>query len=579
MKKNFISVSFLFSLFFAPYSAYAAWPVFDAPQFGKQIIQLSTEIITKGATLATQINTWSLSLKFTVLDPLGNAMIAISLLKQQTNTMNLVTGALGTDQLLVSNPEQWIKNKGLGVINISLGDINKQPGLYGDSLFSNIVSSFKSSNRDLGATLNIINTSSVPGIVQKNICGDASLLQIARNDVMKSDGTFDPAELAARRQELWNSLCVGNPADPNNLQLAQRLNKVNSQRPDIGGWDSILAVSSGDNSYTKGVQATLAISKKVDETRSAAKDDLARGGGIASPRGNCAPSDRVTTAPNSDPVLNISDALCRVTTFANTGSAVNSAFQASINAPMDRLINSFGSGIIGSLSALLSARNTIGMLSNAFSGIAGSGGSGSNSATTVSASSTPVEDLRDNPDGRKIVSAPTTRRLTAYSESLDKFEAADNGIRMEVSLAQGTAGQIRTCYERLMTDFSVNEQYPGIGEAISYASSRMQSMDKLLSKTAQDAFTLAAARKLVMETQTKIDQSNSSEEISNLYEAFEEKVGDGTLPSDSAAAEREGDYQTLKGDNQVDSMEGGTAYRLQAQCTTIRQQLTPREQS
>lgn len=159
----------------------------NCSQVAFQIPQFAKEIINTGANLLAQVDTWSMKLKVLVLDPLGNAMIAVTLHKQQSNTINLVTGSLGGNSLLVSNPEQWVKNKGLDVVRISLSDLSQQNGPYTDSLMNSVVGTFKSSNTSLQATLGNINSSSIPNLVQNNLCGDASLTQVAKNDVMKTD--------------------------------------------------------------------------------------------------------------------------------------------------------------------------------------------------------------------------------------------------------------------------------------------------------------------------------------------------------------------------------------------------------
>lgn len=536
--------------------------VFDPAQFSKQVIQLATEIVTKGATLATQVNTWNTTYKLTILDPLANAMIAVTLIKQQSDTINLVTGSLGGgNPLLKDNPEQWIKNQGLSVVRISLGDLSQQQGPYTDSLFKSAVDAFKPMNISLQTTLSNINSSSVPTTVQKSLCADAQLTEVARNDVMKSDGTFDQTELATRKREIYNSLCIGNPSS--NPQLAQKLTQVGTQRPDIAGWDTWLAVTSGENEYNKSVRGILAIDASVEERRKQKEAELNRGGGLASPS-KC--TETAQFAPNGDPFANIADAACRMQSLTNTGGAVNSAFQSAINAPMERLINSFGSGILSTLSTLLSARNTLGMLSNAFSNTAAGGGN-------------PNSDLANNQENKSSLTNPILRRLSTYSSSLTKLEEANAGIRTEIITTQNIAQEIVGCYEALMEDFGINEQYPGVSGALSYSSNRKQIATRLSNSLQSDSFAIAAARSFISDMEARMAASNSSGEINDLFSSFEAKVADEIFPSDSAGSLRQAEYQTLKGENQVEVMEGGDAYQFRAQCATIRQQLTPREQA
>jgi hypothetical protein len=575
--KRFITLSLLTALytFSLSQSAYAIF-CSNCSQFVTQIPQYATELITKGATFGTQINTFLTQNKLLVLDPIANGLIAASVLKQQSQTINLVTGALGGgDALLQINPEKWIKDQGLNVVQVSLSDITGQKGIYSDSLFSSVVSSFKASNSPLETTLASLGGSTIPKTVQTNLCSDDALTRVAKNDVMRNDGTFDAAALAERKRTIYNSLCVGNPAT--DKQLATRLQQVSSQRPDIGGWDTWLAITNGDNAYNKSVQATLVISKAAEEKKAAAKDDLSRGGGVVSPR-KCDPGQQVQKAPNGDPVLNISDALCRATTLTNTGSAVSASFQSALNAPLERLLGSFGSGILSTLSSLLSARNSIALLTNAFGGATGgSSGGGTNTSVTVTSSSTPTQDLVNNPEGKKALTDPTLLRIDTYLTYLDKLAQQDSNLLAEVAIAETAAASIQGCYERLMEDFNIDRQYPGIDEAFSYRTNRVEALASFRTMVGNDTAAIASARTFIAETKTKINASNSSDEIGALYDAFEAKIANGTFPTDSAHFQREAEYQTLRGENQIEELEGGTSFRLRGQCTQIRQQLTPRE--
>jgi hypothetical protein len=553
----------------------------NCSQFLTQIPQYATELITKGATFATQINTLAVSYKLTILDPIANGLITVSLLKQQANTLNLVTGALGGGSaLLQADPEKWIKNQGLNVVQVSLSDLNQQKGVYGNSLFSSVVSSFKASNNPLQTTLANLGGSSIPSTVQSNLCSDATLTKTATNDVNQNgtygtDSTsqaFKQAAITKRKQEIYSSLCTGNPLTDS--QLATRLQQVNSQRPDIGGWDAWLSLTGGDNAYNKGVQATLAISKAVDEKTAAAKDDLNRGGGIVSPR-QCASGQQVQNAPNGDPVLNISDALCRGFSLTNTGSAVNAAFQTSLNSGFARLTASFGSGILGTLSALLSARNTIGMLSNAFGTATGGSAGGTNTTTTTSSNTTPTADLTGNADAKSTITTPALARLTSYSSSLTKLEQADNNLLSEISIAEGMADEIKGCFQKLRSDFTLDDGDSRVSAGQTYYQARINSINSYRSTVAEDQNIIAAARTAVADLKTLLANSNSSQEIQDAYQSFEDKVSSGTYPTDTAGDARQGDYITLQGENQVATIEGGTVYNLRGQCTQTRQQLTP----
>ncbi|MEZ0208621.1 MAG: hypothetical protein ACAH17_00385 [Candidatus Paceibacterota bacterium] len=578
-----ISLSIVFALLLSVggvYRANAQWIVFDPAAQGTRFVQLAKEIITAGATLATQVNTFLVQNKVTVLDPIANGLIAASLLKQQSNTINLVTGALGGGApLLKADPEQWIKNQGLNVVQVSLSDLAGQSGIYSDSLFSSVVSTFKDANNPLQTTLANLGVSSIPTTVQSNLCSDDMLTRVATNDVDQNGTTYGgdvgqrarQSAIVIRKREIYNSLCVGNPST--NAQLASKLQQVNAQRPDIGGWDAWLSLTGGDNAYSQGVRATLAISKAADEKKTLAKDELNSNGGIASPR-QCASGQEVQRAPNGDTLPNISDALCRTFSLTNTGSAVSAAFQTSLNAPMERLLNSFGSGVLSTLSTLLSARNTISTLSNAFGSTGGSSG-GSNTTVTTSSNGAPVQDLANDPEAKTGLTSPAISRLDRYSLSLNKLALADNNLLSEVAVAESYANEIKSCYQRVKDDFTLSQNDGRVSPGLTYYETRMLALASYRSAVEQDQIAITAARTTITNTRTILTTSNSTQEIDDAYSAFEEKISNGTLPSDSAGDVRSGDYITLQGENQVANLQGGSVYSLRSQCSEIRRQLTP----
>ncbi len=540
----------------------------NCSQVALQVPQFAKEIINTGANVLSQINTYAPYLKI-ITDPIQNALIVVTILKQQSNTLNLVTGALGGQALLQSNPEQWIKNQGLNSVRINLNDITASNGIYSGSLLNNLVTTYRAGS-NITTQLQSLSNSSVPTLVQNNLCKDANLTAVAKNDVMKSDGTFDPGELSKRKTELYTKLCTGNPAS--NLALGRQLNEINKQRPDIGGWDTWLATVNGDNEYAKSVQASLVVAADKEAKEAGAKDDLNRGGGIVSPS-VCKDAAAENDALGLAGVANLP---CRMRELTNSSGAVSSAFQQAINAPLERLTNSFGGGILGSLSSLLATAATI---KNAFGGlnIGGGSGGGSNISRITAASSTPDQDLAGKPDDKKALVDPMVSRIDTYASHLDALEQAGNNLLMEVAIAENAATTIKNCFQKLIDDFSIATTSSEVQEGFSYRDSKLASLAAFRATVVQDKVAISEARTFVTETKTKIETSSSSEEIGALYNAFEAKITNKSIPSDSAHFERDSSYQSLKGDNQLDALDSGIVFRLNGQCTETRQRRTPRE--
>lgn len=541
--------------------------VFDPAAQGTRVIQLAKEVITGASTYATQINTFLQTNKLLVLDPIANGLIAASLLSQQKGTINLVTGGLGGSQpLLQSNPEQWIQNQGLNAVRVSLGDINNQGGIFSSSLLSSLIGTYKNSN-NLTTQLQVLTKSSIPTLTQNSLCKDANLTAIAKNDVTKSDGTFNPTDLAKRKSDIYNALCRGNPQT--DIALANRLLQVNSQRPDIAGWDSWLAITGGDNAYTKATQAQILVEQDRQKKEAAAQADLNRGGGIISP------SKCTQTVSGADllGIGTIANLPCKVSVITNSSAAVASNYSQALNAPIQKLIGAQGSGILGTLSTLLAAKNTFDMLSNAFGGV--SGGS-TNTSNTTNTNTATTQDLLNNPTGKSAISDPIFARLDAYASSTKDLQKSDSDLQSQLNIAQGSLATMRGCFQKIVDDFSLDPTDGRVANAFSYYGTKSAELASYGSTITQDQNQIDLANSTMTQLKSKIQSSNSTKEISDAYDAFEAKIGK-TLPGDSAGIMRQKDVFDLQGYNQSATTEGGDLFNLNAQCTQVRQQLTPRD--
>lgn len=541
--------------------SYAQYVVFDPTQYATQIPQYAKDIITSAASYANQINTFYLKYKASVLDPLANALIVITLLNQQTATANLVTGALGGNALLKDNPEQWIKNQGLNSVRISLGDISAKNGTYSNSLFGNIVDTYRTSS-SLKNTLEGLSNSSIPSIVQTNVCKDASLTNIARNDVTKADGSFDPTELKNRKQDLFNSLCVGNPTI--NINLGKKLEEVGKQRPDIAGQDTFLAIISGDNAYNRAVKAQLAIAEDVGKKTKAAEADLTKGGGIASPT-KCADTPvGGPTGATAEGALNIGNVLCRNQVLTGVGSTISSAYQQAINAPIQKLVASFGDGILGSLTTLFTTWNSVKQLSNAFSSLTNdaSGTSGGSTGASVGVG-------LNNATLVPIIT-PIDRQLTSTLTELTNLEKTHASLLSQVQSQESYASTTKSCFQALIKDSIIAESDARAVAASTYFTRKTTEGASTRASISQEIISIGQVRTLITDTRTKLSQATSSDAVSTAFATYNEKVLTQNLIGASAAAAREGEIASYQGNNMIDRMLGGEGYTLNTQCKDIR---------
>ncbi len=555
MKHFFITSAFFFTVLFSTVqTTHAQYVVFDPQAEITRYLQLAEDFISAASAVATEFYAYTGFLQDTVLDPLGNGLIALAQIQQQTNTINLITGSLGGNSLLVQNPEQWVQNKGLNSVRVNIGDISQQNGTYSSSILGSVINSYRGSS-NLTSVLGSLGNSSIPNIVQNNLCKDASLSNVAKNDVMKSDGTYDLEAYQNRKQDLFNSLCVGNPTI--NIPLARKLEAVGKQRPDIAGTDSLLAVSFGDNEYNRSVRTQVAIAEDKAKKEKAAEADLNRGGGIAS----ATKCDQPATADGSD----IANVPCRVETITNTGSALSSAFQEALNAPLKKLESTFGSGIFNSLSSILQVVASTRQLSDISPG------------NSNQASLNQIQDL-DTPSKQTETASTVQTPLQAHLTSLNSLEGTERSFLAELAGYQNSIQTIQVCYEKLGEDFNLKND-PRVVSALSFTSNKLAVIQSTQAESTKNLNGINTTRTLINDTLVAVAASKSTGEITTLFSDYQKKVEDQGLPSLSAASKRQADFVRFNGTIKQDNSSVGSIPRLTTECAQIRQSYQQNNQS
>ncbi len=552
MKHFFIASAFFFSIFFSSTQpSYAIFGVgdivFDPAQYATQLPQYAKDIINTAANVATQANTYYTYLQSSVLDPLANALIIATQIQQQNNTINLITGSLGGNSLLVQNPEQWVQNKGLNSVRVNIGDVSQQNGTYSSSILGSVINSYRGTS-NLTSVLGSLGNSSIPNIVQNNLCKDASLSNVAKNDVMKSDGTYDLEAYQNRKQDLFNSLCVGNPTI--NIPLARKLEAVGKQRPDIAGTDSLLAVSFGDNEYNRSVKSQVAIAEDKARKEKAAIDELNRNGGIA----NATKCDQFAQMDGSD-AANIP---CRTESVTNTGSVLNNAFQESVSGNLKKLMETFGPGAGKSIGSILSLVFSARSLSNP------------SDSTPVKQNAVQIQDLTD-PAKKKEITTNTSEPLKAHLASLNSLESIEGRYVSALSAYEDNVRTVQMCYEQIVKDNPDNQNVRNdqrIIAALTFTANKIADIVARKAPSIKTLNSITAARVIINDTLISIASSQSTEEVLSLFNNYQQQ----DIPSLSMASIRESEFITFK-DSLDDEITLATVKltSLTNECAEIRQ--------
>lgn len=616
----------LFSLSTKPAHAI---PVFDAGAFGQrigdQIMQAGTlakEVIIAGNSYLTTANTYLTMYNNTIFRPLQDMMMLVTIFSSGDKIKSLILGGVsGEAALLIQNPERYIKQQGVNALKANVNYISKADGIYSNSIMDSVVSQARVRS-DLGGRLAYLSKSSIPQAIQDDMCEDSKLEGIALNDVTDAEGNYTLEDLRDRKAELYTSLCEG---DPNtDKDLAQALTTAGEQTG-AGGWGVFNAKTGadgkgGDNNFTKTNLALNAIEadRLLKEAMEAA--DLTRGNGIVSKTECLVRSTDETTGLD----------VCLEKSIQSPAYQLSESFKSAINAPLDILKNSYGTGgtvssilssigsIVGTISSMTgtlnSMKSTVSGLSTlgpdgdtslqinikgtpGYAPITPGGGSNPEINTPINASTTYTQDLVNNPTGKASVVKPLSSILGKHLTLLTTLEKSDKSYLSAIDAYMSKLNTVQSCYQQLITSFPTETLtainyfpetiLPSIASdqrvvnALAYYNSKKTATETLKTEITNELSLVDQTRALVNGTQNTITNSNSTEEIIATLDNYNSTVENNNLPSPvNGAATREGDVVSYKADTDKDSADyfsavgndslDGNITKLNRQCVAIR---------
>ena len=565
--KTFLVLSFFITLSYTP-SVKAASLVAGALE-PTQILNNVELLGVNLAGAATEINTYLLQVKQTILDPIGDAMIVMSQLQSADSIIKMITGGTQGNSLIISDPQKYFESRGLEVVKRSLGDLSQQKGIYSDSIYGSVLSNFKQTS--LTSELQAINQSQVPNLLQQNICSDASLSSLAEQDILAGGGTSnDTQAINARKQSLYSSLCSGNPSTDS--ALAKTLLSVQKQRPEVGGWATWLAITGGDNAYNKSLEANRLIAQAQAEKEAIARDDYNNGKGVVS-QTKCTLYAMVDA--QGEPIKNPTEADCVERQIINPAGLLSDSLTKAVNAGLDKLTTIQGdsgwgsaASLIGSVKGILqginSVKTTLNGVQNSVSGIqnsanimTGGGTNYANSPQTMGIATTPVKNLTNDPQGKASLVTPIKKLIV---NNLDFMEQLDAASRDQVALIQPYEARIKymkACYDDVA---------PGNAQATAAYNLRMDAIKSAYTTIDKNFQAVSTVKKISQETLDALDKSFSSEEISTIFASYQSKIQTSNMPDYRAVALYKGQYVKDKSKVDADMGTNGELTGLINQC-------------
>lgn len=571
--KRTLSILFLTtSLYFSTVQNTHAIFCANCATWVQDLINHATQGLQYTSELSTQYSTGLVAVNDKILKPLKDALTISAIMTSGDNMKNLIVGGLGNEGLLITNPQAYLNRKANTTMRTNLATVANQRGAYSNSILNSVINSrrYSSNNTSLAS----LSQSSLPSIIQKKICTEDNLDQTARRDVMGKDGTYDPSQFAARKKAIDDAFCIGNPmTDP---ALAQRLLNANRQNPSIGGGDAFLAMTSGDNEYARSQRAQAEIYRqmlsKIDEEKQA----LISGGGI---RNETACAESAPFDEWGDPVTASTDKAtipCIRESVTRTSASLKTMWDDAIGSPLKTLQNSLtGAGSIvgtafqtvGLLNGINSAFNTTKSNLGAGDGTSNGGSQTTNSSYsyTNSGSTQPntptiintsyTQDLLQNQNLKNTLVNPIRNTLLADLSAVEGLIPLDQKYISEINLYESKLALLNDC-----------------SLASSFYTPKKSSTDALLTQITNELASLPAAITTIKNTLTAVEASNSSTEITNLFNAYKNQVDSKKLPDTITKATREGEYLAHKASLEQDLSPEGTLTTLITRCEEERRQ-------
>lgn len=566
--------------------------VFDPTAFGRSLVdyavqgaQLVKEGVTAGAGTITAAQTTLATVNDNILIPMKDGLTLIAILKSGDMIRNLISGALGTDPLLIKDPETYIKKKGNEVVRASIGDLAKQDGIYSDSALKAVIAKAKYDNLSLSSKINSINQSSLPAMEQKERCTSSALTAQAIRDVSKSDGTYSQAEYTSRYQDIYKAIC-GDLRDKNTQNALLAVSKAS---PSL---NSFLAITQGDNQWNKTQQIKQEIAQAAAQKIEAVKTDLLNGGGIRSET-KCIKkaTDDGMGGVLYDDKIGIS-APCIQEEIIKSASILSASYKEAIAAPLRTLQAGFGKGAGGLVSTAFNTMNLLQGISsglgdigvgNSSSGSASNSSSGSTGAstgntslnnTTITNHASYEKDLIGNPQAQSTLTSTPIEQLQAHKKSLAELASIDARYLSAISAQKSSLLSLKACYDSILTTYPEDTTLQSDGR---FAAAKLY-YEPQLAANALEPSKIINEKNLITRGNTIIDQtiatlqtSVSTEEILNTFLAYQKQIHIEGIPELVSSLSREGDYTSYVNETQQASGDGGQISQLTKVCNQVRQ--------
>lgn len=462
-----------------------------------QITQ-NTQLLKGNSSTKTAANSLKSIEMIDIQNKIANEINPVVLSSMTNNTSAWIKSGLNGNPLVV-DPGRYITDQGLLAVREVADAVPNDS--TGDAIFNSILRNYR--DVSLKEKIKSQTTSNIPLYVQKNMCSDSKLTSLAAERALRADGSVDPVKAKSEKQYLYSYACTCNPSS--NAECAAKLTDLYRQRPSLGGANTLLLLTSGDNVDNRILQVNtmLALAKQRGEDR--AERELYDGLGPI--------SDTKCIREESDLNGNI---YCAESTVITPGEVVQSVAETSFNAPLLRAISLDGVGLTEFLKGMLPKSINAGLV-DGFAGI--SGGSAFSSYTPRSKSPA-VQDLFGQPEAKQAVTTSINKYILLHEDTITSLDDVNNKYDALGKSYGEEVRQIKLCFDDLIRSNTISSNDQRAVNAFTYYDNRMSLINPIIERTAKDAAKVRDAKELFSTTKAKLNTTNSSEEIGAIFNTY-----------------------------------------------------------
>lgn len=457
----------------------------------------------------------------TILGPIANGLIAVALQTMSSSVLSWVNGGLGDGPSLIQDPLSFMQKEGLIKVENALSAI-PEDSLFGNTVFSSILEGTQYQTKDTADKIKDLLKSDIPATVQNNICSDDRLTALAKE---RAGDNADNDTIQVEREYLYGYACSCDPSQ--DTDCSTKLMDLYTQRPDLGGNTAWLSLIKGNNEFTKVTLARELVGQDVLKAEDLATKELFDGLGTVSETKCLEEKQNVGGGT-----------FCAIKSVLTPGDAVQNALNIGSTAGLQRMLNIQGEGALTSLLTGFLQESLFKGLNKGLVSLTG----GNNTSQTTNSTAPAAQDLASDPSRKTELIGTLMKQIDFTTKTLDDLQRVDADYLYAINAYQGRINQVKSCFDNLLDRNMTTMGDPRVSNAYAFYNNRKGRIDATRAILNDDATKISTARQYVTAVTTQLSASNSSEEISGIFNDYMKNYSEQNLPTNTTFSLRKQSY-------------------------------------